>query len=73
MQISGSKIGMSMAMLRFSYCVVPVGNVPSTGNAETGSRFPRSSSIIAVTRWTKSGASAGTVRFIFIVEVTVSG
>ena len=29
MQIFGSQMGMSWAMLRFSYCVVPVGNVPS--------------------------------------------
>jgi hypothetical protein len=31
---------MSMAMLRFSHWVVPVGQVPSTGNALTGSRSP---------------------------------
>ena len=57
---SVSQIGISCAMLRFSHCVVPVGNVPSTGRAETGRRSPLPSSIIAVMRWTKSGASLGT-------------
>src|SRR5512145_566870 len=55
-QIFSSQIGISCAMLRFSHCVVPVGNVPSTGSADTGSRSPLPSNIIAVTRWTKSGA-----------------
>ena len=32
-QTSASQIGISSAMLRFSHCVVPVGNVPSTGSA----------------------------------------
>jgi hypothetical protein len=32
MQIAGSQTGMCWAMARFSYLVVPVGNVPSTGN-----------------------------------------
>ena len=36
MQIFGSQMGMSWAMLRFSYCVVPVGNVPSTGKRADG-------------------------------------
>ena len=43
-------------MLRFSYWVVPVGKVPSTGNALTGSRSPWPAIIGAVTRSTKSGA-----------------
>ncbi len=60
-QIVSSQIGISWAMLRFSHCVVPVGNVPSTGIADTGSRSPLPSSIIAVTRWTKSGAAFGTI------------
>ena len=60
MQMSGSQIGISCAMERFSHFAVPVGKVPSTGSAETGSRSPRPASIIAVTRWTKSGASLGT-------------
>ena len=33
MQMSGSQIGISSAMARFSYRAVPVGNVPSTGSA----------------------------------------
>ena len=59
-QIVSSQIGISSAMLRFSHCVVPVGNVPSTGRADTGSRSPLPSIIIAVTRCTKSGAARGT-------------
>ena len=55
MQISGSQTGISRAMLRFSHCVVPVGQVPSTGNALTGSRSPLPAIITAVTVLTKSG------------------
>src|SRR6185369_7936559 len=36
MQIFSSHTGMSMAMLRFSYWLVAVGNVPSAGVFETG-------------------------------------
>ena len=36
MQIDASQIGICWAMARFSYCVVPVGKVPSTGSALTG-------------------------------------
>ena len=46
MQMSGSQIGMSWAMLRFSIFAVPVGNVPSTGRALTGSRSPLPASSI---------------------------
>ena len=46
-------------MARFSYCVVPVGKVPSTGSALTGSWSPSPAIMIAVTRWTKSGAPSG--------------
>ena len=60
MQISGSQIGISAAMPRFSHCAVPVGNVPSTGRALTGSRSPSPAIIVAVTRRTKSGACVGT-------------
>ena len=48
-------------MLRFSHFEVPVGQVPSTGKALTGRRSPFPSIITAVTRLTKSGASAGTI------------
>ena len=59
MQSVGSQIGISAASARFSYRAVPVGKVPSTGRALTGSRSPSPASIRAVTRWTKSGASSG--------------
>ena len=36
MQTAGSQTGISEAMLRFSHWLVPIGQVPSTGNAETG-------------------------------------
>src|SRR5436305_4946169 len=60
MQTSGSQIGISSARLRFSQRVVPMGQVPSTGKAETGSRSPLPAIITAVTFCTKSGASAAT-------------
>ncbi len=40
MQMLGSQIGISCAMARFSQRAVPVGQVPSTGIALTGSRSP---------------------------------
>ena len=40
-------------------CAVPVGQVPSTGNALTGSRSPLPAIITAVTCCTKSGACVG--------------
>ena len=60
MQMEGSQIGIDWAMARFSYFVVPVGNVPSTGNALTGSWSPSPAISTAVTFLTKSGASSGT-------------
>ena len=60
MQRSDSQTGTSSAMFRFSYLAVPVGNVPSTGRALTGSVSPRSARIGAVTLRTKSGAVSGT-------------
>jgi hypothetical protein len=50
----------SSAMLRFSQRVVPMGQVPSGGSAETGSASPRPASIAAVTVLTKSGAASET-------------
>ena len=73
MQMSGSQIGISVAMARFSYFAVPVGNVPSTGSAETGSRSPSPAMRMEVTRFTKSGAESGTVWTIERVDVTVAG
>src|SRR5262249_8044696 len=40
-QVTGSQTGISAAILRFSYCAVPVGNVPSQGNALTGNSSPQ--------------------------------
>src|SRR5450759_2158056 len=60
MQIEGSHTGIVWAMARFSYFVVPVGNVPSTGKALTGSWSPSPAISTAVTFLTKSGASSGT-------------
>ena len=60
MQVSGSQTGISSAMLRFSYCAVAVGKVPSTGIALTGRSSPRPPMISAVTFWTNSGANDGT-------------
>ena len=57
MQISASQIGMSKAIDRFSYCVVAVGNVPSTGIALTGKRSPLPAMISPRTLWTNGSAS----------------
>ena len=56
MQMSGSQTATSSEMLRFSYAVVPLGYVPSTGSALTGSSSPRPAIIAAVTVRTNSGA-----------------
>ena len=58
-QIFGSQMGMSWAMLRFSYCVVAVGNVPSQGSALTGRSSPRLAIIMPSTSLTNAGAWAG--------------
>jgi hypothetical protein len=60
MQSSESQTATMSEMLRFSYLVVPLGYVPSTGSALTGSSSPRPAIIAAVTVRTNSGASAGT-------------
>ena len=54
-------------MARFSYFVVPVGNVPSTGKALTGSRSPSPAISTAVTCLTKSGALSGTANMCDLV------
>ena len=59
MQMSGSQIGISWAIARFSYCAVPVGNVPSTGSADTGSRSPSPAISRAVTRVDEVGNVGG--------------
>ena len=60
MQIVSSQTGICWAIARFSHFVVPVGNVPSTGSALTGSRSPSPAMSRAVTSLTKSGALSGT-------------
>ena len=70
---SGSQIGISKAMARFSKRLVPVGQVPSGGNALTGSWSPWPSRMRRVTRCTKSGASAGTVGRAVGGAVAVAG
>ena len=59
MQMAGSQIGIAWAIARFSYCAVPVGNVPSTGSALTGSWSPSPAIRREVIRATKSGTSSG--------------
>src|SRR4051812_43013675 len=73
MHTFGSQIGTASAMRRFSHFVVPDGQVPSTGNAETGRRSPLPAIITAVTRWTKSGAAAGTSGCLWKREVAWAG
>ena len=73
MQMSGSQIGISWAMARFSYCAVAVGNVPSTGRADTGSRSPSPAIIGTVTRATKSGTSSGSTLRRLRCDVAVAG
>ena len=47
---------MSSARLRFSYCAVAVGNVPSTGNALTGRSSPSPAVSLPSTSFTNCGA-----------------
>ncbi len=64
MQIDGSQIGIIWAIARFSYLVVPVGKVPSTGSALTGSWSPSPAIRRAVTRATKSGTPSGSAAVV---------
>ena len=73
MQMSGSQTGISSVMIRFSHCVVPVGNVPSTGIALTGSTSPLPAMMVAVTFFTNSGALSDTVGGISMVLVACAG
>ena len=61
MQVALFHSGTLMAMLRFSYWVVAVGQVPSSGMAETGRLSPSWRIITAVTSLTNCGADAATV------------
>src|SRR5208283_2124652 len=60
-QTAGSQTGTSYAMLRFSHCVVAVGQVPSGENVLTGRRSPSPRIMGAVTFLIKSGAWSGTI------------
>ena len=73
MHSSESQAATNSEMLRFSYCVVPLGYVPSTGSALTGSSSPRPAIIAAVTVRTNSGACAGTGGSSSRSDVTCSG
>ena len=73
MQIFESHTGISSAMLRFSHFAVPVGHVPSTGNALTGSRSPLPARITDVIFWTKSGAFSDTSGGRVRVALTAAG
>src|SRR6266496_2325147 len=55
-QTCGSQTGTSLARFRFSNCVLPVGYVPSLGNALTGTRSPRPAMISPSTLHTNCGA-----------------
>src|SRR5450755_4209431 len=73
MHESASHTATNSETFRFSYAAVPVGYVPSTGNALTGNRSPRPAIISAVTVRTNSGASAGTGNGKPRVALTNSG
>jgi len=73
MHRSGSQSATNSEILRFSYCAVPLGHVPSDGSALTGSSSPSPAIIAAVTLWTNSGAFAGTTGSSSVVEVTSRG
>src|SRR5438552_3221355 len=69
----GSHSGISTAMLRFSQRVVPLGYVPSTGSALTGSKSPWPAIMGPVTLVTNSGAPSATVWRSSRVLVTMDG
>ena len=60
-------------MFRFSYCVVAVGHVPSSGIRLTGSESPSWRISVAVTFRTNSGAFSGTVGGMAILPAGLSG
>jgi hypothetical protein len=72
MQSSGCQIGIVRAIARFSNLLVPVGQVPSGGNALTGSSSPRPSRSSRVTRCT-IGRRSRHRRQRARVAVTVAG
>jgi len=55
---ASSQTGTKSAIPRFSYCVVPVGKVPSTENALTGNESPFPAKIVPKISLTKSSAFA---------------
>src|SRR5208282_4622842 len=73
MHNSSSHTGISCARLRLSHIEVPVGQVPSLGNALTGRRSPRLAMISAVTWRTNMGAYVGTGSGILRVLLVADG
>ena len=68
-----SQQGTCKAMLRFSYCVVPVGNTPPSGILLVGNSSPRPAIISPNTSCTKAGAVAGTGALVCSLEETCAG
>ncbi len=73
MQREGSQEGMSIAMLRFSYWVVPLGNVPSSGRHDAGRLSPSRTIMGPRTAFTNSGASSATGGLISNFDVAFLG
>ncbi len=73
MQMSWFQTGIFSAILRFSYFVVPVGKVPSSGSLDTGIFSPLAAMISPITSLTKAGAVAGTGARILVLELTAPG
>src|SRR5512138_2883482 len=73
MQSCSSHTGMSTAMLRFSYCEVAVGKVPSLGIADTGTVSPKPAMIVPVTSRTNLGALFETAGGILSLLVAFAG
>ncbi len=72
-QTDGSHAGMNAATFRFSHWVVAVGQVPSSGIAETGSSLPFWAIILAVTLLMNAGASAATAGGCFSLPAGAAG
>jgi hypothetical protein len=73
MHSCGSQTATRSARVRFSYLVVPLGYVPSTGSTLTRTSSPRPGIIAEVTMRTNFGACAATSGAGSCVVVTCSG
>ena len=73
MQMPASQAGTVAEMPRFSHCDVPLGKVPSTGNALTGRSSPRPASIADTTSLTNGGAPAATIGSRRLVPDALAG